>query len=94
MEFNDEDENDGVNNNEEGKDYSNFFAEPDPNTESAVDFLQMAQVGVAARSSNLRILEIAIKFLEKSFLWRFRTTNSKLRQIQQTYIVLSQMTEQ
>lgn len=55
------------------------------NFDEEQDLTTMLQLDVAAMEANLKILQLAISILEKSWVWRFKDVKTKLKNIKETY---------
>jgi hypothetical protein len=54
-------------------------------------YIEMVQANLSAHEINQNTLAIAIDILERSWWWRFRSTKSKMKLLQQTYAELTQL---
>lgn len=49
------------------------------------------QLDISMKNLNRRLLYLTIKTLESSFFWRFKSDKSKLKAINETYQILSEI---
>jgi hypothetical protein len=49
------------------------------------------QLEISTKNLNRRLLYLTIKTLENSFFWRFKSHKSKLKSINETYQILSEI---
>jgi hypothetical protein len=56
------------------------------------EIIGFAQIDLMSSELDQRLLETTIAFLEKSFWWKFKSADSKLRLIEQTYKRLRKVT--
>ena len=76
-------------------DEKNFFPVGDVDEEGEVgDLAGMLQLDLATTDINLQILHAAIKVLESSWFWKFRSTQNKLLMIRETFKELSKLIEE
>ncbi len=66
-----------------------FFEEQDDQDR----YIEMMQAGLASKDIDQRLLDISLRILEKSFFWRFRSTQSKLKKVLEVYFTLNQILE-
>ncbi len=57
------------------------------------DALDLMQLELVELDLNQRLLFKTIKMLEKSWIWRFRKTNTKLKMISEAYAMMQQLTK-
>lgn len=51
----------------------------------------LQQLDISLKNCNRRLLYLTIKTLESSFFWRFKSYKSKLKAINETYQILSEI---
>jgi len=59
-----------------------------------IEFMHMAQLDLASVDLNQKLLAESIKMLEKSWLWRFRSMETKLTMVRKTYEDLTRLMEE
>jgi len=72
-------------NDEFREEIDNFF---DELGEEELDLFDMAHAGYITEDADHKILGLAIRMLEKSFFWKFRRRETKLKMIEETYLSL------
>ena len=83
--------------NEEEFQPEDEFYEPSEGEEGNVseqdyaEFLQQMQIQLAEHDLNQKLLAKSIKILERSFFWRFRSVETKLRLITRVYTSLQKL---
>ncbi len=77
-----------------------FFEDDDDDEEENVAYvdqdglLEVMQMDLTQNELNQALLAQAISVAEKSFFWRFRSTSSKMKEINEIYKRLMQMTNE
>ena len=69
-------------NDEFREEIDNFF---DELGEEDLDLFEIAQSGFVTESMDHKILGLALRILEKSFFWKFRKRETKLKMVEETY---------
>jgi hypothetical protein len=93
---NDENENENVQKNQ---DFSRFFEDHQDEQLNVVEdggdvnFMEMAQMGMNAKSQNLYTINTALRFLESSFFWRFKSNKKRVELLIKAYNLIDKIVE-
>lgn len=66
-----------------------FFEEEDEQGR----YIDMMQAGLMSKDVDQKLMDISLRIVEKSFFWRFRSTNSKLKKVLEVYYTLNHILE-
>ena len=70
-----------------------YLEESDEDTSSINDVIDFAQIDLLDRRLNQALLNETISLLSKSFFWKFKSLDSKLEMIDETYKKLQTLIE-
>lgn len=66
--------------------YSDVNDDNDESEEEYSDFVDMVELNLVRQETDQKLLFETIKFLEKSFFWKFKSNDTKLKIIIDTYL--------
>jgi len=80
-------------NDDEDEFRDGYFMEEDDDGPSDVEEVGFAQIDLIDKKLNQNLLNEAINLLSKSFFWKFKSLDSKLEMIEETYQKLHTLVE-